>query len=234
MDHMPESSSGIGTLGESSLHAELKHHVAQPGDLLEQPVANYVVDIVRGKSLVEIQTGNFSSLKAKLDVLLPDYQVSVVYPIPREKWIVRISAEGELIRRRKSPKRGRIEHLFDELLRIPVQACHPNFSLSIMFIKVDEYWLDDGKGSWRRKRWSIADRKIFDIEEEICFSTPGSLLDLLPADLIQPFTSKDLGSVAALDQRLAGKMTYTLYKMGLLERVGKQQNAYLYASAAEC
>jgi hypothetical protein len=102
-----------------------------------------------------------------------------------------------------------------------------------MFIKVDEYWLDDGKGSWRRNHWSIADRKIFDIEEEITFSTPGSLLDLLPQDLIQPFTSKDLGSLAALDQRLASKMTYTLYKMGLLERVGKQQHAYLYASTAQ-
>ncbi len=217
-------------MGESSLHAELKHHIAQPGDLIEQPVANYVVDIVRGQTLIEIQTGNFSSLKTKLDVLLPDYPVRVIYPIPREKWIVRISADGELVKRRKSPKRGRVEHLFEELLRIPDQACHPNFSLSIIFIQVDEYWHDDGKGSWRRKHWSIADRRINDFEDEIVFSSPGNLLALLPRDLVQPFTNAELGSHLELNRRLASKMTYTMHKMGLLQRVGKKQNAYLYAS----
>ena len=54
----------IGTLGEKSLHAELKQWYMQPGDLLEEMVDGFHIDIVRGKLLIEIQTTNFSSIKS--------------------------------------------------------------------------------------------------------------------------------------------------------------------------
>ncbi len=106
---------GIGLLGEKSLHAALKEHYAQAGDLLEAPVAGYVIDIVRGDLLIEIQTGNFSALKRKLARLLESHQVHLVYPVPAARWIVRVRVDGEIARaRRKSPKRGRVEDVFSE------------------------------------------------------------------------------------------------------------------------
>jgi hypothetical protein len=47
---------GIGTLQEGALHAQLKEWYRRLGDRLEERVAGYVVDLVRGQVLVEIQT----------------------------------------------------------------------------------------------------------------------------------------------------------------------------------
>ena len=50
----------IGMLNEGALHAQLKEWYRRPGDLLEQTAASFVVDLVRGDLLVEIQTGGFA------------------------------------------------------------------------------------------------------------------------------------------------------------------------------
>ena len=104
----------IGILRERSLHASVKQWYALPGDLLEERVGGYVVDIVRDGSiardrqlLIEIQTRGFAPLKRKLRRLTEEYEVLLVHPIPREKWILRLAADEEtVIGRRKSPKRG--------------------------------------------------------------------------------------------------------------------------------
>ncbi len=51
----------IGTLGEKSIHSSLKKWYSKPGDKFEVPFDGFIIDIVRGKLLIEIQTGNFSS-----------------------------------------------------------------------------------------------------------------------------------------------------------------------------
>ena len=53
----------VGTLREKPLHAALKRWVATEGDLIEEPVAGYVIDLVRDDVLIEIQTRGFSSIK---------------------------------------------------------------------------------------------------------------------------------------------------------------------------
>ena len=61
----------IGVLREGPLHRELKALLAVPGDAFEVKVDGYVIDLVRASGeLVEIQTGSFSPLRAKLDALL--------------------------------------------------------------------------------------------------------------------------------------------------------------------
>ena len=65
----------IGTLNEGSLHAQLKAWYREPGDLVEHPVDGYVIDLVRGETLVEIQTGGLAPLKRKLDRLLDSHSV---------------------------------------------------------------------------------------------------------------------------------------------------------------
>ena len=51
----------VGTLREKPLHADLKHWYAEEGDLVEEPVGGYVIDLVRDGLLIEIQTRSFSS-----------------------------------------------------------------------------------------------------------------------------------------------------------------------------
>lgn len=220
--------SGIGTLGESSLHAALKMWYAQPGDAIETEVDGYFIDIKRDDLLIEIQTGNFSGFKRKLARLLENNRVLVVYPVAVEKWIVRETAEGEPVGRRRSPKKGRVEEVFRELVRIPDLISHSHIAIEVAFVQIEEFWRDDGRGSWRRKRWSISDRRLLAVTGSYRSSDSTAYLDLLPADLAQPFTNLELATALDLPPALAGKMTFTLRRAGLLQVTGKRGNANLY------
>lgn len=219
----------IGTLSERSLHAAIKEWYAQPGDVLEARVDGYVIDLVRGELLVEIQTRNCGALKRKLERLLDAHPVRLVHPIAHERWLVKIDQDGVIIERRKSPGRGRVEHIFREMVSIPHLIVHPHFELEVLITREEEIRRDDGRGSWRRKGWSIVDRRLIEVLDRHLFQSPADFLALLPADLPQPFTNRNLAQ--ALHQRLhvAQKMTYCLTKMGVLQIAGKQANAHLFS-----
>ncbi|HSG17154.1 MAG TPA: hypothetical protein VLE70_12645 [Anaerolineae bacterium] len=210
------------------MHHDLKQWCARPADRLEVVVDGYEVDVVGHGRLVEVQTGSFSALKAKLAALLPDYPVQVVYPIAKERWICRVDDWDRPISRRKSPKRGRIEELFGELLRLPETAVHPNFSLLVLLTQEEVVWRDDGRGSWRRRGWSVADRRLLAVLDETLFNQPADYQRLIPADLHGPFTNRDLAESLAVRRPLATKMTYCLRRMDLLEQVGKRGRFNLY------
>jgi hypothetical protein len=230
---MTDESNGsriIGTLMEGSLHAALKEWYALPGDVLEAPVENYVVDLYRDELLIEIQTSNFAGIRKKLLDLTERYTVRLVYPIACEKWIVRMSADGQaLIGRRKSPKRGRLEHVFDELVRFPQLVACPRFSLEVVLTQEEEVRWNDGRGSWRRKGWSIQDRRLLAVVDQVLLSLPSDFLTLLPPDLPEPFTNRELANALDLHRRVAQRMTYCMRKMGVLHVQGKRRNALLYA-----
>jgi hypothetical protein len=220
----------IGQLREKSLHAALKAWYAQPGDLLETRVEGYVIDIVRAgetPELIEIQTRSFASMKRKLPALLERYPVRLVYPIAREKWIVRVSAEGEVLSRRKSPRRGSIYHLFTELVSFPQLATHPHLTLELLLMREEEIWRDDGEGSWRRKHWSIVDHRLIETLERVTLATVADFRALLP-ELPTVFTTADLAAATGQNRRLAGKMAYCLREMGVLAIEGKQGKAIVY------
>jgi hypothetical protein len=218
----------IGELQEKSLHAALKAWYAQPGDAVEVRLDGYFIDIVRGETLIEIQTRSFAALRRKLETLLQTHPVRLVHPIACERWIVRVNGDGEIISRRKSPRRGTIDLLFRELIRFPQLLSHPGFSLEVVFVQEEEIWLDDGLGSWRRKHWSIADRRLLAVVEQVVFETPDAFRVLLPQNLTQPFTTADLAAARGCPRALAQKMTFCLRQMGILELVGKRGKAMIY------
>ncbi len=224
----PKQTSQIGTLSESSLHADLKDYFSEPGDSQEVEIEGYYIDICRGQQLIEIQTRHFAALKTKLQTLSPSYTINVVHPIAQEKWIVRQESNGEIVSRRKSPKGGRVEDLFSELIRYPNMISTPNVSLTIALIQADEIWLNDGKGSWRRRKWSIADRKLLKVHKTILFQSSVDLLKLLPRTLPEEFTNRQLSQALGIRARLAQKMTYCFRKLDLVETCGKQGKANLH------
>lgn len=218
----------IGTLLERSMHLSLKQRMAFHGDLIEQVVDEYVIDIVRGDLLIEIQTKSFSKIKNKLTHLLDQHRVLLLHPIPIKKFIVKSDENGEFINRRKSPKTGRIEDFFREAVYIPDLLINPNLSVKILMVNIDEYWVNDKKGSWRRQYWSIVDKKVTGVIKEMDFYGYEDYLHLLPQNIKQPFTNKDLASKLGISNSLAGKMSYTLRKMGILNLVGKSANSFLF------
>lgn len=222
---------GIGLLRESSLHAALKQHLALPGDEFEVPVGRYVIDIRRGRLLIEVQTGSFTQIRRKLANLLPGHPLTLVYPLTLQKWIVRQDEKGKPVSRRKSPRRGRLEDLFYELVRIPHQAIHPNLELLVLYTFEEEVLQPGEGGGWRRRGWEVVDRRLIEVRGEARFSTPDAYLSVLPEGLPEPFTNPELARSSGCNPRLAGKITYTLRRMGLLEVAGKRGRANLLRRA---
>jgi hypothetical protein len=223
----------IGTLKEKSLHAALKEWLVEPGDQQEVRLENYVIDICRGDQLIEIQTGSFGNIRTKLRKLLPSYPIRLIYPIPVDKWIVRLDADGSFLRKRMSPKHGRALEVFKELVYIPKQLPHPNLTVEVVLIRQEEIWRDDGQGSWRRKGWSLYDHKLVEVVENMQFSGRDGWLAWLPTTLDQPFTNKQLCKALSCHSREATRMTYSLRHAGFIEQVGKKgrQNLYQIAPA---
>ena len=231
MNDQGAENSGIGTLQEHSLHAALKRWYAQPGDRLEAQVDGYVIDIARDDLLIEVQTGGFSQIRRKLESLVETHPVRLVYPVAKEKWIVRTSTDGgEVLGRRKSPRRGRVEEVFGELVRFPELVAHGNFGLEVLLTQQEEVRQNDGRGSWRRRGWSIRDRRLLSVVDRVGLPTPHACLALLPDVLPEPFSTRDLARALEMPRRLAQQMAYCLRKMGAAEVVGKRGNALLYAA----
>ena len=225
--------SGIGLLNEKPLHASLKQWYARPGDRFEVPVDGFVIDIVRDDLLIEIQTRNFSSIKSKLNKLAHSHQVRLIYPIVQEKWIVRLATDnGGRAMRRKSPKRGRLEDLFWELVSIPQLLSNPNFSLEVLMIRQEEVRRYDGKRKWRTRGWVIEGRQLLEVLDRRLFVASTDWLRLLP-DGLDSFTTGDLATGIATGRELAQKMAYCLREARMIELIGRRGRANLYRVQAQ-
>ena len=217
----------IGTLSEKSLHAGLKDWCSRDGDEFEVEVDGFIIDVVRGDQLIEIQTRHLYAMKGKLERLLQSHQVRLLHPIAKEKWIVRQTAEGKHLGRRKSPKRGQVIDIFRELVRIPWLLPHPNLTIELLLTRQNQVLRNDGQGSWRRKKWSIYDHQLLEVVEQVTFCSVADYCSLIPADLPQPFTNRQLANALGSPPEIVQKMTYTLRQIGALTVVGKQGNAFL-------
>ena len=234
----------IGTLAEKSLHAQLKQLYAAPGDLLEHPLDGYVVDIARPWAprtetlpdyrCIEIQTRHLAAMKAKLAVLLPARPVHVVFPIAAQRTIARMDAGGAILSRRRSPKHGSIYDIFPELVGLPALIHHPHFTLEVLLIHEEQIWRDDGRGSWRRRRWSIYDRRLLATVTAVPLAGAEDFAALLPAGLADGFDCRALAGAIGQPLPVAQKMAYCLRHMGILAVAGKQGNALLYTRCASC
>jgi hypothetical protein len=210
------TSSKIGTLNEKPLHEALRQWCAQSNDRFEVSVDGFIVDIVRGDLLMEIQTRNFAAIRRKLEKLIIGHPVRLVYPIPCEKWIMKQPHdEAGPVSHRKSPKRGGFESVFEELVSIPRLLMNPNFSIELLLIQEEEVRRYDGTHGWRRRGWVTHERRLLKVVEQRILEAPADMYALIPSTLADPFTASDLAISIAKPRRLAQKMVYCLRLMGL-------------------
>lgn len=226
----PRQPSDVGTMGEHSLHAALKEWYARPGDRFEVKVDGFLIDIVRGDLLIEIQTRGFGALKRKLAVLTERHPVRLVYPMAKEKWIVRVAQDGSTeVSRRKSPKHQSLVHLFEELVHLPQLMASPNFSLEALVIDEEEVRREVPRGGRRRRKYVKYDRRLLNVEGRKVYQSPADLLDFIPGAMGESFTTRELADAIGEPLWLAEKVTYCLRHMGAIRMVGKRGNAYLYS-----
>jgi hypothetical protein len=115
------------------------------------------------------------------------------------------------------------------LVYIPNLPLNSSFSVEVLLIHSEEVLIDDNRGSWRRGRWSIHNRRLLKVVDRKTFSTTQDFLVLLPEALPENFTTKDLTEALNLRHSLAQKMTYCLRHMGLIEVTGKRGRWFVYS-----
>jgi hypothetical protein len=220
---------GIGTLQEKTVHAVLKHYLAPIDILHEMPIAGYVADIFTGNEIIEIQTGNFNKLRSKLDAFLPLYPVTVVYPIPYQKWLIWINEEtGEYTEKRKSPAKGSPLQSFLELYKIKNFLTHENFSLRIIMLDIEEYRLLNGWSKDKKKGSVRFDRIPVKLVDELYFTRVEDYMQLIPEDIIRPFSVKDFSKALKVNTHISQTTLHILFYIGVVNRVGKKGNSFLY------
>jgi hypothetical protein len=221
---------GIGTLGEKTLHAILKQYYEPYRENQEIKIGGYVADIVGENGIIEIQTRSFERLRKKLAAFLPVCPVTVVYPIPKNKWISWINLDtGEAGPKRKSPKIGSPQDAFFELYKIKTLLSHPNLSIHLLLLDLEEYRYLNGWSHDKKRGSSRCDRIPLCICEEVILSCPQDYALLLPQNLPDPFTVKDLQKTAKLSPRSAQCGIAVLRELGLITHIGKSGRAYLYS-----
>jgi hypothetical protein len=218
----------IGTLNEGSLHEALKRQYAQPGDRFEVPLDGFVVDILRNgggpeELIIEIQTSGFGSMGRKLDHLLEGRRVLLVHPIATRTTLERAGARG-----RRSPKRGSVHDLFEELVAIPTLLDHPNLRLHVVLVEVTKVQIADpairrGRGGFR-----TVDRRLDRIVETHEFVDVTDLKALVPGRLPSPFTTADLSDAAGVARPIAQRIAYCFNAANLIDEVGRDRDGKWY------
>ena len=220
----------IGTLNEGALHAQLKDWYLQQGDLLEQKVGGYVIDLVRGELLVEFQTGGFAPLRKKLATLAQEHRVRLVAPVAVNRRIVRLSDDGEILSSRRSPRHGCLHDVFDRLVSIPALVAHPNFEIEVLLTHQEELRMFKHGRAYRRHGWVVQGRSLVSVEQSVLIAGPADVADLLP-ELEATFDTAELAAAGCISRRLAQRMAYCLRALEVIVPVGKRGGAVLYARA---
>ena len=224
--------SGIGTLGEKTLHAILKSYFEPSESFHEIRVGNFVADIADENGITEIQTRQFNKLRKKLDYFLSITNVTVVYPVAAEKWILWIDEQtGETTKRRKSPKQGRPFEILHELYKIKSYLCCPSLRFCIVMLKVEEFRLLNGWSSDKKKGSTRFDCIPTELVDEVRITDPKDYEKLIPENLNERFTSKDFKKMSGLSLSRSQTALNVLYSVGAVKRVGRQGNLYFYERA---
>ena len=226
--------SGINLYSERSLHDQVKRFLAGPGDRIEAAVDGRVVDLLKADGeIVEVQTRNLAALVPKARALsAAGRRVRIVHPVPELLRIQRKDPEsGEVVSSRKSPKRGDLWSVFDELVKASALIGMPGISVEVLLVHVTEIRVRDGTGSWRRRGDRTEDRILDAVVGGGRWGTSDEWLSLIPAGLPPPWTSESFGAAAGIPAPRARKALYCLSRAGLLVETGRSGRRKLYDQA---
>ena len=183
--------------------------------------------------IIEVQTANFFAIATKIRRLVSRHPVLLVYPIPRDLWIVKLPQRkgGEALRR-KSPRRKNVVDVFEELVSFPELITHENFQVDVVLTQEEELRVFDRRKRWRRRGWAPVERRLLEISETVSLRSGADFMALIPADLPEEFLTSDIAEAVGRPRYLAQKVAYCLRNCGLIEQVGRRRNAVVYSKTS--
>ncbi len=223
----------IGELNERSLHRALKARYAPSGSKTEQSIEGYVADVVADGRVVEVHTGHFSPLRKKLACLLAKHRVTLVYPVARDRYIVKLKrGSTDPATRRMSPKHGTVFDVFSPLVSIPCLLDHPNLTIDVVMTVEEAIREVTGpSGRWRRN-WTSVDRRLLEVVETHRIRSMADLFVMIDEGLPERFTTRDIAVAIKASRRLAQKAAFCLRVAGVAEVCGKDGNSLVYSRVA--
>ena len=160
--------------------------------------------------------------------------MTVVYPIPAVKWITWIDPEtGELGKRSRSPKKGSFYSAFRELYKISSYLDHPNLSIKLILLDMEEYRLQDGWGRDGKRGSHRYDRVPTRLVDETVINEPRDYMQFIPYDIREPFTARELAKSCGHPRDSFSTEALILRKMGVIVQSGKKGRSYLYRVAED-
>jgi hypothetical protein len=218
---------------ETSLHRSLKERYAA-GDATRREVSvkRFRVDAVDDSGrLIEIQSGALGPLRGKLQRLLVEYRVRIVKPVVLARTVVkRAQRTGAVLSSRRSPKRGALLDVFDDLIGVVRVFPHSNLDIEVIGVTIDEV-------REQRRRWpgyTVVDRCLREIHGAASLTRASDLWALLPPDCDGrvPFTTRELAGQLDRPLWFAQRVAYCLRMTGAVRVVGKSANRLIYVREA--
>ena len=222
---------GFGTLVEKRLHKILKKFLEENEENHEVKVGSYVADILSGNMISEIQTGSFRPLREKITYYLENtpYDITVVRPLPYVKTICLVDRDsGELLSRRKSPRRTRTRDILRDWYYLADFLSNPRFTLRFLLLEEDEYRMTKKKNRRWGKSSELYERIPTSLLDEELYEYPSDYEKFLPADMPAEFTAAEYGKRVMLHGYAVYSAPKILESVGLLEKGEKRGRSYVY------
>lgn len=233
----------INTYNESDLHEKLKtiYALEENGECERQiPGTKWIADVLlKDESVIEIQTGNVSALKEKIDHLLKSKKkIKVVKPIIIEKIIE--TNDGEKSTSKKSPKKETVYSMLRGLTGVFEELTDENFELVVLFVKCTEARKKTeekvqilNKSRRHLKNWIPLGKKLNSIEGKRIFKSKSDYANLIPGSVPKKFTKKELTQAIMEESgresaKWSNLLIWLLLKMEIISETEKRGRAKQY------
>lgn len=241
LDKADDGYEGIGTLGEKQMHAAIKRFICPDEQYHEIPLDSgehageigedgkkikkrrFVADILKDKTVYEIQTGALPPLTEKIKWILEntDYYVTLIHPIAETKWVNVLNSKNDIEKRYRSPLRGKLYDIAPELYAIKDFVDSPRFSLVLLFMEAEQYIKAATKKGRSRQKYKKYELIPVNLLRAHIFSSLEDYKIFVPEKLDGVFTVKEFSSLSKIRGRDAYIAVYSLCDLGLFEECGK-------------
>lgn len=220
----------IGVRQEKTLHQIIKYYL-EPNEIYHEiPVGRMYADIKINEHIYEVQTQQFNAMRHKLEVFLPNFEVTIVFPIANIKIINLINQYGE-VTERKSPKKGNPFALFVELYKIKNYLKDPHLNFMIIMANIDEIRQVKEREHFHSKGYQKVNQIPTQIVNEYYIKDKLDyypLFDLYPTLLNNNFMAKDFAKVTKMPLNKAQTVLNVLTYLEIVKRIGKNKNSIIY------
>lgn len=185
----------INTYNESKLHETLKKiYALESNGMMEVKLDDtpWICDILdENGNVIEIQTSNLSALTEKTEYILETgRKLKIVHPISETKWIELYDSTGEVLYRKRSPKKAGIFDSLRGMTQIGPLFLHENCELEILYCeitemrrKTDSPSQNQSKTRRHLKEWVPLGKRLEKITRKERFCTKEDWKKLLPENL---------------------------------------------------